>query len=58
MGDNTQLRKERIDRGIKVRSDGIYALMSIRELSYLTLPRLILIAGLLAWKVERHTHDH
>lgn len=42
-----QRRKERIDRGIKVRSDGIYALMSTRELSYLILPRLVLIAGLL-----------
>ena len=42
-----QRRKERIDRGIKVRSDGIYALMSIRELSYLIMPRLLLIAGLL-----------
>jgi branched-chain amino acid transport system permease protein len=41
-------RKERIDRGIKVRSDGLYALMSWRELSYLTLPRFILIAGMLA----------
>ncbi len=43
-----ELRKERIDRGIKVRSDGLYALMSLRELSYLTLPRIILIAGMLA----------
>ena len=41
-------RKERIDRGIKVRSDGLYALMSWRELSYLTLPRFILIAGMLS----------
>ncbi|MFA5903564.1 MAG: branched-chain amino acid ABC transporter permease [Desulfobacula sp.] len=41
-----QLRKERIDRGIKVRSDGLYALMSWREMSYLALPRFILIAGL------------
>lgn len=40
-------RKERIDRGIKVRSDGIYALMSWRELAYLTAPRLLLIVGLL-----------
>jgi branched-chain amino acid transport system permease protein len=46
MGNNTQGRKERIDRGIKVRSDGIYALMSIRELSYLTLPRIALIFGM------------
>lgn len=48
MGNNTQRRKERIDRGIKVRSDGIYALMSIKELSYLTLPRLVLILGMFA----------
>jgi branched-chain amino acid transport system permease protein len=48
MGNNTQRRKERIDRGIKVRTDGIYALMSIRELSYLILPRLVLISGMLA----------
>jgi branched-chain amino acid transport system permease protein len=47
MGKNTEARKERIDRGIKVRSDGIYALMSLRELSYLTLPRLVLILGML-----------
>lgn len=42
-----QRRHERIDRGIKVRSDGIYALMSHRELSYLIMPRLVLIGGLL-----------
>jgi len=42
-----QRRKERIDRGIKVRSEGLYALMSWRELSYLTLPRLVLIVGML-----------
>ena len=41
-------RKERIDRGIKVRSDGLYALMGWQELCYLTLPRFVLIAGLLA----------
>lgn len=40
-------RKERLDRGIKVRTEGVYALMSWRELSYLTLPRLVLIVGLL-----------
>ena len=43
-----QRRKERIDRGIKVRTEGIYALMSWRELAYLTAPRLVLIVGLLA----------
>lgn len=42
-----QRRKERIDRGIKVRSEGIYALMSWREMTYLALPRLILIIGML-----------
>ena len=42
-----QRRKERLDRGVKVRSDSLYALMSWRELSYLTLPRLVLILGIL-----------
>ncbi|WP_022664497.1 branched-chain amino acid ABC transporter permease [Desulfospira joergensenii] len=46
---NTEtLRKERIDRGIKVRSEGLYALMSWRETAYLILPRFVLIAGFLA----------
>jgi branched-chain amino acid transport system permease protein len=40
-------RKERLDRGIKIRTDKIYALMSWRELSYLTLPRMVLIVGML-----------
>ena len=43
-----QRRKERIDRGIKVRTEGIYALSSLRELSYLSVPRLVLIVGMLA----------
>ncbi len=42
-----QRRKERLDRGIKVRSDSLYALMSWRELSYLTIPRAVLIIGIL-----------
>ena len=42
-----QRRKERIDRGIKVRTDGLYAVMSWRELGYLTIPRMVLIVGLL-----------
>jgi branched-chain amino acid transport system permease protein len=46
--DTEERRKERLDRGIKVRTDGIYALMSWRELTYLTLPRLILIVGMLS----------
>ena len=40
-------RKERLDRGIKVRTEGIYAVTSWKEVSYLLLPRIILIAGLL-----------
>ncbi len=40
-------RKERIDRGIKVRSDGIYALNSYREILYLAFPRLAPVVGLL-----------
>jgi branched-chain amino acid transport system permease protein len=40
-------RKERIDRGIKVRSDGVYAISSWREMSYLIMPRLVFILGLL-----------
>jgi branched-chain amino acid transport system permease protein len=42
-----QRRKERLDRGIKIRTDGLYALMSWRELSYLFLPRFVLIFGML-----------
>jgi branched-chain amino acid transport system permease protein len=45
---NGQRRKERIDRGIKVRTEGIYALSSLQELSYLSVPRLVLISGMLA----------
>ncbi len=40
-------RRERIDRAIKVRTEGIYAIDSWQEVSYLLLPRLVLIAGLL-----------
>jgi branched-chain amino acid transport system permease protein len=40
-------RKERLDRGIKVRSDGVYAISSWQEISYLLAPRLLLIAGLM-----------
>jgi branched-chain amino acid transport system permease protein len=49
IGVNTeQQRKERLDRGIKVRTDGLYALMGWQEMTYLTLPRLVLIVGMLA----------
>lgn len=41
-------RKERLDRGIKVRSDGVYAISSWLEMGYLVAPRLLFILGLLA----------
>ncbi len=45
--NNLERRKERLDRGIKVRSEGIYAISSLEEISYLLIPRLILIVSLL-----------
>ncbi len=46
-GNTEQRRKERLDRGIKVRTDSIYALMSMKEILYLLAPRLVLICGVL-----------
>lgn len=40
-------RKRRLDRGLKVRTEGIYALSSGKEALYLLAPRLVLILGLL-----------
>jgi branched-chain amino acid transport system permease protein len=40
-------RKERIDRGIKVRSEGIYCVSSPKEMLYVAGPRVLLILGLL-----------
>ena len=40
-------RKKRLDRSIKVRSEGLYAVSSWREMAYLISPRLLLILGLL-----------
>jgi branched-chain amino acid transport system permease protein len=44
---STTYRKERLDRGIKARSDDIFALASYRELLYLIGPRALLVGGLL-----------
>ncbi|MFH1058967.1 MAG: branched-chain amino acid ABC transporter permease [Pseudomonadota bacterium] len=44
----SNMRKERVDRGIKVRSDTVYAVSSWQEIGYLVAPRLLLILGLLA----------
>ena len=38
-------RKERIARGVKARSDDIYAVMSYREIWYLLFPRLVPVMG-------------
>lgn len=46
MADITE-RKKRMDRGVKVRSDTIYAVSSLKELTFLSAPRLCLILGLL-----------
>ncbi len=40
-------RKERLDRGVKKRTEGFYALLSWREIIYLVTPRAALILGLL-----------
>jgi branched-chain amino acid transport system permease protein len=40
-------RKQRIDRGIKARSEDIFALCSYREMLYLLLPRAVPVVGLL-----------
>ncbi len=42
-----QRRKERIDRGIKARSDDIFALTSYREMLYVAVPPLLPVIGLL-----------
>lgn len=42
-----QRRKERIDRGIKVRTESIYAVSSWEEAAYLLVPRVSLILGLM-----------
>jgi len=42
-----QKRKERVDRGIKVRSSDIFALSSWREMLYLSAPRLVPVLGFL-----------
>jgi branched-chain amino acid transport system permease protein len=42
-------RKERIDRGIKVRSDDIFAIGSARDLAYVVAPRAVAILALLCF---------
>jgi len=42
-------RRERIDRGVKVRADDVFALASARDLAWLLLPRVLPVAALLAF---------
>ncbi len=48
-----EYRKERIDRGIKVRTDDVFALGSWKEMGYLLFPRLIAIVPLVLFPVLR-----
>lgn len=43
----TERRRKRFDRSVKVRSEGLYAISSWREMGFLAMPRLLLILGLL-----------
>lgn len=51
-------RRERIDRGIKVRSETIYALSSWEEISYLVAPRALLVIGLLLAPLALHASPY
>ncbi len=42
-------RRERLDRGIKVRSDDLFAIASARDLAYVLAPRALAILALLAF---------
>jgi len=46
MQETARYRKERIDRGIKARSDTIYTLASYQDMLYLLLPRVLPIIAL------------
>jgi len=46
-GIDATYRKKRLDRGIKVRSDSVFAISSYREILYLVLPRVVPVITLL-----------
>ena len=46
MAEGTTRRRKRLDRPIKVRTEGLYALSSWGEMAYLMFPRALLIVGL------------
>ena len=47
MAEEVIRRKERLDRGVKVRADTIYSVSSWKEMLFLVAPRAALIIGLL-----------
>jgi len=47
-GSSAKYRKERLDRGIKARTDTIFALTSYKEAFYLLFPRTLVIVAMLA----------
>ena len=47
MAEEAIQRKERLDRGVKVRADTIYAISSWKEMLFLLAPRAALVIGLL-----------
>jgi branched-chain amino acid transport system permease protein len=47
MMSSPERRRKRLDRSIEVRSAGLYALSSYREMAYVLAPQLLLIVGLL-----------
>ena len=49
-------RKERVDRGIKVRANDVFAVSSWREMFYLSAPRLIPIIGFLVLPLLVNTY--
>lgn len=48
MAEEVRYRKERLDRGIKARSDTLYVLASWKDMGYLILPRALPVTLLLA----------
>ena len=40
------MRRERLDRGIKVRTEGLYAIYSWKDIAYILVPRAVFILGL------------
>ena len=55
-GQRSSVARKGWTGGLRCRADSIYALMSWRELSYLSYPRLVLIVGLLVMPLRHARH--